>query len=400
MMRVGYLSGSPRISTRVQAEEHGPACHILGTLSGFRSAGWGVFPYIVGDRVPLSWVSGPGLRSRFGACRRLAADMLRIASNQWHRRKAYRELGGNLDWVYERYGVFQSLGLIFQKQGIPWILETNTPFALENERETSRRSVCLRTAARSHEKRAYQRCDALVVQTAALKDIVIDFTRMDAEKVFVVPNAVDIARFSDPAPVRKFPSPTIGFVGALRRWQALDNLIRAIGDLGREGIAYNLVIIGEGEKQHEWRRLAQTVGVAARVCFAGSVPFGEIPAWIAGFDIGFCGQAGSVAGRPMYFSPLKLYEYMAAARPVLASDHEDARRLVVPGETGFLFAPDSLPALTVVLRQAWHERGRWPAMGRRARQVIASGHTWDVRIHSTIAQLQGFLRAKGFPASA
>ena len=396
MNRIGYLSGSLRISTRQQAAEHGPSCHVLGTLSGFRSAGWEVFPYIVGDRMPLHWVAGSKLRLQSQASMRLAADLLRSAANVWHSRKAYREIGKKVDWVYERYGVFQSMGLPFQRQGIPWILETNTPFALENKWESSRRSVCLTGAAQRQEKQAYQRCDALVVQTAALKDIVVDFAGIEAEKVFVVPNAVDIARFSDLSPLRKFPAPTIGFVGALRRWQALENLIRAIRDLSSEGISYNLVIVGEGEKQQEWRRLAEHIGVAERVCFAGSVPAEEIPAWIAGFDIGFCGQAVSVAGQAMYFSPLKLYEYMAAAKPVLASDHEDARRLVVPGETGYLFAPDSFIELVCALRQAWRQRDSWPAMGSRARQRIAAGHTWEIRISAAIARWRNFLQHRGF----
>ncbi len=396
MKRVGYLSGSLRISTRFQAEEHGPCCHVLGTLSGLRCAGWEVFSYIVGDRVPLRWAAGLNLRPHPGPLKLLAFDLARLGSNRWHRRNAFLGAGADLDWVYERYGVFQSLGSPFQRRGIPWILETNTPFALENEHETARRSVYFRSAARRHERWAYQRCDALVVQTEALKDIVIDFARIEAAKVFVVPNAVDITRFQGPAMFRKFSGPTIGFVGALRRWQTLDALIRAIADLGRSGMTYNLVIIGEGEKRPEWQRLAQAVGVAGHVHFAGSVPLSQIPAWIAGFDIGFCGQSGSVAGRPMYFSPLKLYEYMAAAKPVLASDHADARRLVIADETGFLFEADSPASLQAGLRKAWLKRDSWPAMGLRAQRLIATGHTWEKRIGDAIVNLEGFLLQKGF----
>jgi glycosyltransferase involved in cell wall biosynthesis len=398
MSRVGYLSGSPRISTRFQAGEHGPACHVLGTISGFRSAGWEVFPYIVGDRVPLPRLAGPEFRSRPAGLKRLGADVFRIGSNFWHGRKAHREMGGNVDWAYERFGVFQSLGRAFQRSGIPWVLETNTPFALENALEPARKSVWFQKAARDHELQAYRGCDALIVQTAALKEIILKFAGLRAEKLFVVPNAVDLKRFSDPAPVRIFSGPTIGFVGALRRWQALEYLIHAIHDLAREGIPYNLVIIGDGEKRRQWQKLAQALGVGDRVFFADSIPTGQIPAWIAGFDIGFCGQARSVASQPMYFSPLKLYEYMAAAKPVLASGHQDSRRLIVPGETGYLFNPDSLPDLERALRQAWNERDSWSTMGIKAREVIRNGHTWEIRIKAMVAQLQNFLPAGGFPA--
>lgn len=398
MSRVAYLCGSPRISTRFQAEEHGPACHVQGAIGGFRSAGWDVSPYIVGDRVPPRWLAGKGLHSSAGGLKRMAADVFRMASNFHHGRKAFREMSGNADWAYERFGVFQSMGAVFQRAGIPWILETNTPFALENSWEPARKSVCFSRAAREHERRAYQCCDALVVQTLALKDIVIRFAGIGAEKIVVVPNAVGLQRFDAPPPIRKFSGPTIGFVGALRRWQALENPIRAIRDLADEGMPYNLVIVGAGEKQQEWRGLVQALGLEERVVFAGSIPMEQIPAWIAGFDIGFCGPLGSVAGQPMYFSPLKLYEYMAAAKPVLASSHDDARRLIVPGETGYLFETDSLPDLERVLRQAWTERDSWSAMGVRARNMIAAGHTWDIRIKDMIAQLHEFLPARSLRA--
>jgi glycosyltransferase involved in cell wall biosynthesis len=398
MSSIGYLSGSPRISTWSQAREHGPASHVLGTISGFRSAGWHVFPYIVGDRMPLGRVAGAEFPARSGALKRGGADIFRIVSNYWHGRKAFQEMGENLDWVYERFGVFQSLGMTFQRFKIPWILETNTPFALENSLESGRKTIYFQTAAKNHELLVYRRCDALIVQTVALKEIILKFAKISPDKVFVIPNAVAIDRFSGPTAVRKFTGPTIGFVGALRRWQALEYLLRAVHKLSRAGILYNLVIVGEGEKRQEWQKLTQDLCLADRVFFAGSIPPDQIPMWISGFDLGFSGQVESVAAQQMYFSPLKLYEYMAAAKPVLASEHEDSRRLIIPGETGYLFEPDSLPDLERAMRQAWLEQDSWPALGSRARALISSGHTWEIRISRMIAQLQEFLPARGIHA--
>jgi glycosyltransferase involved in cell wall biosynthesis len=328
----------------------------------------------------------------------LASDIFRIVSNHWHGSRAFHEMGGKVDLVYERFGVFQSLGMLFRRSGIPWILETNTPFALENEWEASRRTTFFRRAAKKHEWQAYRSCDALVVQTSALKEIVLRFAEISPDKVFVVPNAVELNRYIDVPPIRKFAGPTIGFVGALRRWQALENLIHALGNVSREGILYNLLIVGDGEKKREWQKLALEQSLSDRVFFTGSIPSDQIPAWIAGFDLGFCGQARTVAAQRMYFSPLKLYEYMAAAKPVLASAHEDSLRLIAPGETGYLFEPDSTPALEHALRQAWHERDSWPVMGAQARRTIAAGHTWDIRIGNMIVPMLNFLQTRGFRA--
>ena len=49
---LGYLSAAPTVSTRPGAASAGPRAHILGTINGFRAAGWEVRPYIAGDRLP------------------------------------------------------------------------------------------------------------------------------------------------------------------------------------------------------------------------------------------------------------------------------------------------------------------------------------------------------------
>lgn len=391
MNRLGYLSGALRVSTHPRADEHGPACHVLGTIQGFRAAGWSVLSHIAGDRLPENWVAKPGRSLHSSGFVRLGADALRIAAGAWTRRTAFRRLRGRVDWVYERYGAFQALGRSFQRAGIPWILETNAPLALEARSEPGRQAASWRRALEKHEQRTYRACDALVVQTHTLKEILRQWGGIDPAKVFVVPNGVDAGRFSCRRPQRRFSGPTIGFVGSLRRWQALDLLLRAMARVSHDGCDYRLVVVGAGEKRRDWERLALELGLAPRVHFTGSVPVDRVPEWIAGFDLGFSGQGAWVAGQPAYFSPLKLYEYMAAAKPVLASAHEDALRLIEPGSTGYLFAPDSLSGLENALRRAWRERASWPQQGRRAHAAIVAAHSWEARIRGMIAQVGSFL---------
>ena len=223
-----YLSGAPRVSTRPEAELSGPRAHILGVIDAFRENGWQVEPYIVGDLVPADWIRGSGKKLEASAVRRMAADAVRVAMGEWHARKAWQLLGGRCDWAYERFGAYQMLGRNFKRQGIPWIVETNAPLFLESKAERS--SIAFSGWARRRELSVYRQADVLVTITGALKEIIMNVAEVPAEKIIVVPNGVDTSRF-DPAkavPRRTFQGPTIGLVGGLYRWQALDLLMRRL----------------------------------------------------------------------------------------------------------------------------------------------------------------------------
>ncbi|PWT93467.1 MAG: glycosyltransferase WbuB, partial [Acidobacteria bacterium] len=130
--RLGYLSGAPRVSTIPQTELTGPRTHVLGVIHAFEQLGWDVKKFIVGDRVPKSWVtSGSEQFIAQSRSRALTADLLRLPMQSNFAREAWHALGNEVDWVYERFGVFQKMGSIFKKHRKLWILETNGPAFIE-----------------------------------------------------------------------------------------------------------------------------------------------------------------------------------------------------------------------------------------------------------------------------
>ena len=168
--KIGYLSAAPRVSTHQSAELVGPRTHILGVMRAFEALGWEVTEYIVGDRVPHSWiVQGSEENLRRSKLRILLADLMRIAMGVINSRRAYREIGADLHWVYERLAIFQSLGWIFKKKGKFWILETNAPLFVEAK--SDRNAIVLNSLARYFEIQAYRNCDAIVCISDNLKDM-------------------------------------------------------------------------------------------------------------------------------------------------------------------------------------------------------------------------------------
>ncbi len=96
----------------------------------------------------------------------------------------------------------------------------------------------------------------------------------------------------------------------------------------------------------------------------------------------------------MYGSPQKLYEYMAMEKPVIASDFEDAVRLIDDKETGYLFEANSKEGLKEALRKAYTNRHMLREMGKAARKQVVTHHSWSERVASLIDSVNSILASK------
>lgn len=394
MPRLAYLSAAPRLSTRATAEPSGPRAHVLGVIQGFRELDWEVDRYILGDELS-GWVSGPGSERAFGGggLRTLAADTLRLLSRMAAPGSALGRTGDRLDWAYERFSPFQNLGQAYQKKGIPWILETNGVLFPDEIRD--RHNLVLWKLARRLELEAYQSCDVLVCVSDGLRQAIIRNLPISPSKIIVSEIAVDPDRFSPATTTLRRISPdfTIGFVGRLYIWTGLELLLQAVADLDAEDHSRtHVVIVGDGEAGPGLKRLASKLELDDRVHFTGQLPMDEVPAYIAGFDLGYVAPA-PVERLGMYFSPLKLVEYMAMERPVLAADHQGLMAIIREGETGFLFRPANVESLKGAIRRSKLAAGELVEMGRRGRGIVLAGHTWRARVERLIEDVRMVLGA-------
>ncbi len=391
--RLGYLSAAPTVSTRPTSASAGPRAHILGTINGFSAAGWAVRPYIAGDRLPPGVGNGrvQRLLERVPAARPLA-DLARLAMARHAAARAWAELQGEVDWVYERFATMQVLGRRFARSGIPWILETQGLFFYETRIE--RASVGWPALARRIELAAYRDCDVLIAVSKPLEGLLVERCGVDPGKILIVPNAVELDRFDPSCNGRErfFPEPTLGFVGGLIAWQALDLLLEALAMLRAEGIVLGLAVIGDGAMLEPWRQRAAELGIADKVVFTGQVPGAEVGTMLARCDIGYSGPRRMAIGS-MYHSPIKLYEYMAQGLPVLAASFDDARKLVGGRGTGWLFTPGDLGDLCRALREVHAQRQGLPRTGAAARVLVAAEHSWPARIRELIPAVRSVLAA-------
>ena len=392
--QLGFLAAAPRISTHPDAEMSGPRSRVLGLIQGFESLNWSVKKFIVGDKAPKKWsAKGSGAAISKGFLRTLIVDIVRIALGIFNSWRSWHELGNQIDWVYEYAATLQCLGWIFQRKGIPWILQVEA--LLYYEAKAERKALILDGIARKLELWAYRQCDVIACVSDTLKEILVKEIGIPSKKIVLVPNGVDI-KFLDPQlyePKRLFSDFTVGFVGSFYAWAGLDLLLEAIYELQTEGYSMSLVFVGDGAMKQAWKEQAQKLGLEEQVKFVGRVSWQEVPQYIAGFDIGYSGQIQLQMGK-MYLSPMKLYEYMSMAKPVVASAFEDAKRLVIEEETGFLFQPGDKNALKQALMKAFAAQNKFKEMGEQARREIEVNHSWTNRVQVLIEETDRILKEK------
>ena len=384
-MRLAYLSGAPRVSTAENAVAGGPRAHVLGVVGAFERAGWVVDRYIAGDR---RWARSIA-RGGFDAAvekrrwRSAVADAVRFAVAPVNSVLAQRAVQGRPDLAYERFGSYQRLGRQFQRSGTPWVLETSGPFFLEAK--IDRGTLAFDALARSIELGAYRKCDLLVCVSDALRELLVRHG-VDAERAFVLPNAVDTARFDPtPHPVPVADHLTIGFVGSVLDWQGLDRLVRAVATARGRDVPVVAEIVGDGPAIPALRELARELGVERAVRFRGRLAPRHVPAAIAGFDVGYVGHVATSTGL-MYHSPLKLYEYGAMGVPALAVRHDETARFIEEARHGYLFCDDD--NLTVVIERAAGELVDLRKCRSTLRAHVVEYHSWDHRVADLLAELR------------
>jgi glycosyltransferase involved in cell wall biosynthesis len=225
------------------------------------------------------------------------------------------------------------------------------------------------------EASVWSRADGYATITRGLADELAE--RFGArEGLAVVPDGAR-GRPDRPWVPRAASSPGIaGYSGHLYPWKGVDLLLDALAELpGIGGL-----IVGGHPQESDLSRLqdrARRLGLASRVTFTGMVAPGDVAAQLESADVLVLpNPATAVSAR--YTSPLKLFEYLAMGRPIVASDLPAFREVVRDRENALLFEPGSAAALAAALRVALGDRPLAERIARGAR-ATAREYTWDRR---------------------
>lgn len=231
-------------------------------------------------------------------------------------------------------------------------------------------------------KKALGFSDKIIAVTPGIKENLESVYGIPGEKITVVPNGANTTMFKplEPGSCRKElgldpGSPYVCFVGNLAPWQGVEYLVQAAPSILSRYPDCRFLIVGDGVMKNELLNLSRDLGVDGRFIFTGVVPYDRVPVYINASDV--CAAPFILArNAKIGLSPLKLYEYMACGKPVVASAISGVADALKASEGGFSVPPENHEALTKAILKLLENRELREKMGSKGLSYVTENYSW------------------------
>jgi glycosyltransferase involved in cell wall biosynthesis len=298
------------------------------------------------------------------------------------------------DALYERANLLMLSGVwaasLFR---LPYLLEVNAPLAEERARYGGLAWPGLAALT----ERACWRAASMVLPVTGVLAAYVKRAGVPAERITITPNGVDTEKFRPRntsearARLGLGQSLVLGFVGHIREWHGLDVMIEV---LARPALAHaHLLIVGDGPARPALEKRARRLGMPERVHFTGTMPRESLPELTSCIDIALQPNVTP------YASPLKLFEYMAAARAIVAPASPNIREILEDDVDGVLFAPGSAEAMAGAIERLVGDAALRERFGKAAARKIAGRNlTWRGNAERAVAIVRKLRAPAGLAA--
>ena len=284
----------------------------------------------------------------------------------------YTTKKNKIDFIYERHSFFAFAAVrLAKKRNIPIIVEVN-----ELAGKKRIRKQVFTKLAKKYEMYVFKNASAIIVVSDFLKNIIKEYG-IDQNKIIVMPNAVDCKKFTSKGLRDELRNRykinkkgiVVGFIGWFVHWHNIELLIDVFSDISHQKDVY-LCLIGDGVLRGQLKTRARDRGVESKVIFPGAVAHENVPDYIDMMDICVIPESNN------YRSPIKMFEYMAMAKPVVAPKIEPIEDILVDNVNGVLFEGKNENSLRRCLLDLIDDDQKREKIGKEARKTVLSKHLW------------------------
>lgn len=242
---------------------------------------------------------------------------------------------------------------------------------------------------RGLENRALRGADRCCMICEGLKREILSRGVIREEKMFVVPNGVDVRRFIPGPPDEGLKEKlglqgktVVGYLGTFFHYEGLDLLLEAMSRLARNFPQLSLLLVGHGELVPSLQELADKLGIRDRVIFTGKVPHEEVTEYYRLFDLMVLPRRDTRETRLV--TPLKPMEIMAMEKPVIASDIGGHCENIEEATNGILFKSEDVEDLVAKCQRLISSPDLRSELGAKARRWVERNRDWNVLIQRYI----------------
>lgn len=299
------------------------------------------------------------------------------------------------DVVFERNSLYNSgAAMACKKLHIPYVMFFDADQIAELDFMGKPLIGLLRWRAKRLLRYNLDAAHCIICVSKSAKKHLMENWNVSSGKLVVMSNAVDVRRFKPNLNMRAETraslhlamNPLVVFVGSFYQWHDVRTLLTAFAAVLNTYPDARLILVGDGNEREKMVILARDLGVEHSVIFTGFVSHADVARIVNAADIAVVPVPQMQVN--MWLSPMKLFEYMASGKAVVASAMGQIKEVVKDGKNGLLVPAGDEIALEKAITRLIEDESFREHLGRQAREDAIKDHSWSqylVRLENVFA---------------
>lgn len=216
------------------------------------------------------------------------------------------------------------------------------------------------------------RADQVVVMNEAVCQIALD-RGVDAERIHIAHNAVDVENFTPMQPAKN-KTFTIGYLGSFADYEGLDDIVDVVHELVAQEVAVQALLVGDGLRFNHVRSRIINEGLDKYFTLTGRVPHEEVMTQYQRMDVLVYPRLSS--GATETITPLKPFEALALAKPIIVSDVQPLREIVGDNDRGLMFESGNVGDFACTIQYFMDNPELMASCGNAGRDWVVEKRNW------------------------
>lgn len=296
----------------------------------------------------------------------------------------YKNLKG-LDLIHERFNLLALGGAwASRKLGIPFVLEVNADLLEQRKFKGVPERGIRRLFAVWATQMCFNAAAKIICISGSLKNHLSKRWNLEHDKLTVLPCAADVDAFGPKQNgelVRRdlglTNEPVVLWLGGFYPWHDLDLLLDSFTLVLQRHPNTKLVLVGDGQTRQAIVQKIQKNGLEKSVIMTGSIAHSRVPEMVSIADIAVVPSASVSAGHGGTGTPLKLFEYMAAGKAIVATALNEAVEVIQDGQNGLLVEAGDVNKFAESMLKLINDPKERNRLGQNARAQAVKQYSWE-----------------------